>query len=103
MGWVYILECSDGSFYVDSTNDLERRLWEHDEGLGAQYTRHRLPVRLLWCAAYERLDDAFAFEKQVQGWSRRKRRALMEGRLGDLGWMSSRSSDAIRRRAELGE
>jgi putative endonuclease len=102
-GWVYILECSDGTFYVGSTVGLERRLWEHNEGLGAAYTRHRLPVRLLWSAAFERIDEAFAFEKRVQGWSRRKRRALIEGRLGDLGWLSSRSYDARARIRELGE
>jgi putative endonuclease len=102
-GWVYILECSDGSFYVGSTVHLEHRLWEHNAGLGAAYTRHRLPVRLLWSAHYERIDEAFAFEKQVQGWSRRKRRALIEGRLGDLGWMGSRSYQARELIRELGE
>jgi putative endonuclease len=100
MAWVYILECSDGSYYIGSTVDLERRIWEHDEGLGASYTRHRRPVRLLWSASYERVDEAFAFEKQVQGWSRRKREALMDGRLGDLGWLSSRSFEARRQRGE---
>jgi putative endonuclease len=72
MAWVYILACADGSYYVGSTRDLERRVWEHHEGLGAQYTRHRRPVRLLWSATYDRVDEAFAFEKQVQGWSRTK-------------------------------
>jgi putative endonuclease len=89
MAWVCILECSDGSYYVGSTVDLERRVWEHQEGLGAAYTRHRRPVRLVWCAAFDRIDDAFCFEKRVQGWSRMKREALMDGRLGDLGWLSS--------------
>jgi putative endonuclease len=98
MAWVYILECSDGTYYVGSTTDLERRLWQHNEGLGAEYTRHRRPVQLRWSAAYSRVDEAFAFEKRVQGWSRRKREALMEGRLGDLGWLSSRSWAARQRR-----
>jgi putative endonuclease len=98
MGWVYILECTDGTYYVGSTIALERRVWEHQQGLGAAYTRHRRPVRLLWSAAYDRIDDAWAFEKQVQGWGRRKREALMDGRLGDLGWLSSRSHSALTRR-----
>ena len=96
--WVYILECADGTYYVGSTNNLERRLWEHQEGLGAAYTRHRRPVRLTWSADFERVDEAFAFEKRVQGWSRPKRRALIEGRLGDLGWLSSRSHAARAKR-----
>jgi putative endonuclease len=98
MAWVYILECNDGSYYVGSTIHLERRVWEHNEGLGAEYTRHRRPVTLLWSACFDRVDEAFAFEKQVQGWSRKKREALMDGRLGDLGWLSSRSHASRRRR-----
>jgi putative endonuclease len=96
-GWAYIVECGDGSYYVGSTVDLPRRLWEHNQGLGATYTRHRLPVRLVWSAQFERIDEAFAFEKRVQGWARRKRQALIEGRLGDLGWLSSRSFDTKKR------
>jgi putative endonuclease len=99
--WVYILECADLSFYVGSTVDLEARVWQHQNGEGAAYTRHRLPVRLLWSASYERIDEAFGFEKQVQGWSRAKRPALIEGRLGDLGWLSSRSHAAVSRRRDL--
>ena len=100
--WVYILECSDGSYYVGSTTELDRRVWEHNEGLGAAYTRHRRPVRLLWSASYERVDEAFAFEKQVQGWSRRKREALIQGRLEDLARLGGRSWAARRSREDLG-
>ena len=84
MPWTYILECSDGSFYVGSTRNVERRIWEHNEGLGAEYTRRRRPVRLAWAGEFERVDEAFAFEKQVQGWRRDKRLALIEGRWEDL-------------------
>jgi putative endonuclease len=98
MAWVYILECRDGSYYVGSTVDLERRLWEHQEGNGAEYTRHRRPVRLVWSASCERIDEAYAYEKQIQGWSRQKRQALMDGRMQDLGWLSSRSHASRRRR-----
>jgi putative endonuclease len=98
MAWAYLVECCDGSFYVGSTVDLELRVWQHQEGLGAAYTAHRLPVRLVWSASFDRVDEAFAFEKRVQGWSRRKRIALSQGRLGDLGWLSSRSHGAGQRR-----
>jgi putative endonuclease len=95
--WTYILECSDGTYYVGSTIHLERRVWEHQEGLGAEYTRHRRPVRLLWSASFDRVDEAFAFEKRVQGWRKSKRQALIDGRLGDLGWLSSRSYSNVAR------
>ena len=86
LGWAYIIECADGSYYVGSTVDLERRISEHNLGLGAKYTRipRRRPVKLVWSAQFDRIDDAFRFEKQVQGWSRAKRRALIEDRIGDL-------------------
>lgn len=84
MAHAYILECCDGSYYVGSTIDLAARLYQHERGDGAAYTRHRRPVRLVWAHEFDRVDDAYAFEKQVQGWGRAKRRALIEGRLGDL-------------------
>jgi putative endonuclease len=77
MAWMYILECCDGSYYVGSTKDLERRLAEHQEGLGARYTSRRSPVKLVYCEEYQRIDDAFYREKQVQGWRRAKREALI--------------------------
>ena len=67
MAWTYILECSDGSFYVGSTIDLERRVSEHDLGLGAAYTKRRRPVTLVWAADFERIDEAYAYEKRLQG------------------------------------
>jgi putative endonuclease len=79
MAWMYILECSDGSYYVGSTKDLERRLYEHQEGLGARYTSRRLPVKLVYCEEYDRIDEAYYREKQVQGWRREKREALING------------------------
>ena len=94
MPHTYLLECADGSYYVGSTVDLERRVSEHDLGLGAAYTRarSRRPVRLVWAAEFNRIDDAYAFEKQLQGWSRAKRRALIDGRLDDLPELASRPS-----------
>jgi putative endonuclease len=84
MPHTYILECSDGTFYVGSTWDLERRVGEHNLGLGAEYTKRRLPVRLIWATEYDRIEDAYRFEKKVQGWGRAKRLALIEGRWNDL-------------------
>ena len=84
MAWVYILECSDGSYYIGSTTDLWARLEQHQCGLGAVYTSRRRPVTLVWSMEFDRVVDAFAFEKQIQNWSRAKRQALIDGRLEDL-------------------
>jgi predicted GIY-YIG superfamily endonuclease len=84
MAWVYILECSDRSYYVGSTTDLPARLEQHQCGLGARYTARRRPVTLAWAMEFDSVVDAFAFEKQVQNWSRAKRQALIEGRFEDL-------------------
>jgi putative endonuclease len=84
MAWVYIVECRDGSYYTGSTIDLERRIWEHNEGVGAHFTRDRVPVRLVFAEESESIETAFVREKQVQGWSRAKKRALIERRWDDL-------------------
>jgi putative endonuclease len=79
MPYVYIFECADGSYYTGSTWDLDRRLWEHNNGLGAKHTAKRLPVKLVFCEACDRIEDAYVREKQIQGWSRKKKEALMAG------------------------
>ena len=79
MAWMYILECCDGSYYAGSTKDLKLRLSQHQEGIGSSYTSKRLPVKLVYCEEYDRVADAFYREKQVQGWTRRKREALING------------------------
>jgi len=79
MPHVYILKCADGSYYVGSTRDLDRRIFEYGTGIGAAYTRKRLPVELVFAEEYEFVHEAYEREKQVQGWSRRKREALIYG------------------------
>lgn len=79
MPHMYILECSDGTYYVGSTWDIERRVGQHQEGEGATYTRTRRPVELVYAEEYNRVEDAFAREKQVQNWSHAKRAALIRG------------------------
>jgi putative endonuclease len=79
MAWMYILECADGSYYVGSTKDLERRISEHRSGLGSRHTSGRLPIKLVYGEEYERVADAYYREKQVQNWSRAKREALING------------------------
>ncbi len=78
-GYMYILLCADGSYYTGSTIDLNRRIEQHQNGEGANHTKKRLPVTLLYHEEYSRIDQAFNREKQVQGWSRIKKEALIEG------------------------
>ncbi|MBQ0152944.1 MAG: GIY-YIG nuclease family protein [Chryseobacterium sp.] len=75
---MYILLCSDGSYYTGSTNSLEFRLAQHKNGEGANHTRKHPPVALLYFEEYDRVDKAFYREKQVQGWSRKKKEALIK-------------------------
>lgn len=84
MPFMYILRCRDNSYYVGSTRNLEQRLAQHQAGHGAQYTRRRLPVVLAYAAEFARIEEAFSMEKRVQGWSRAKREALIDGRHKDI-------------------
>lgn len=76
---MYILECADGSYYTGSTKNLELRLAQHQAGEGANHTKKHLPVKLVYYEEFQRIDEAFYREKQVQGWSRKKKEALIAG------------------------
>ena len=101
MPYAYMLRCADDSLYVGSCRNLMFRLWQHQEGLGAVYTRKRLPVELVWFEKFDRIDEAFAREKQIQNWSRAKRIALIEHRYEDLPKLAE--SVTTRRRRERRE
>ena len=88
MPYVYILCCADNSYYVGSTRNLDRRLSEHSTGFGASYTRSRLPVELVFAEEYPRVDEAYEREKQIQGWSRKKREALIRMHAEELPGLS---------------
>ncbi|WP_306232591.1 GIY-YIG nuclease family protein [Agrococcus beijingensis] len=91
MPWVYLLRCADGSTYAGSTWDMERRLDQHQRGEGAAYTRRRRPVELVFAHYDDSIAAVFALEKQIQGWSRAKREALIRGDFEAI-------SDAARKR-----
>lgn len=92
-GYMYILQCADDSYYTGSTNHLERRLSQHQAGEGANHTRKRLPVQLVYFEEFGRIDYAFYREKQVQGWSRKKKEALINGTSQNLHVLSSCLND----------
>ncbi len=79
MHCVYMLRCSDGSYYVGSTSDLEYRLEEHKTGFFGGYTSKRLPVELVWSQDFPSEHEAFMTERQIKGWSRAKKEALIRG------------------------
>ena len=83
--WVYILRCADGSYYVGSTRaSLDERVGQHDSGLIPGYTRPRRPVELAFAQEFQRIGDAIAAERQLKGWRRAKKEALIAGEFGLL-------------------
>jgi putative endonuclease len=79
MFWVYILRCSDGSYYTGHTDNLEQRIGQHLIGQIPGYTATRLPVELIWSQACSTREEALNAERQVKGWSRRKKEAMIIG------------------------
>ena len=76
--FVYILLCADNSYYTGITNDIERRLREHQSGTDQKsYTYKRRPLKLVFHEMFKEVDQAIAFEKQVKGWSRAKKEAII--------------------------
>jgi predicted GIY-YIG superfamily endonuclease len=75
----YILRCRDGTYYVGHTDDLERRIVEHQSGALLGYTSRRLPVIFRWAQDFQTRDEAFAIERKLKGWSRAKKEAMMAG------------------------
>ena len=82
--YVYILECADGTYYTGSTNHLQARILEHNSGEGANYTKKRRPEKLVYYEVYDRIEDAFEREKQIQKWSHGKKKALIENNIEEL-------------------
>lgn len=79
---VYILKCSDESYYTGITNDLNRRIEEHEYGRNHQcYTFNRRPIKLVFQQDFHFAIQAIAFEKQIKGWGRKKKEALIEGKV----------------------
>ena len=89
----YILLCADGSYYTGTARDgLDRRISEHNAGAYGGYTESRLPVTLVFSQWFDRVTDAIAAERQVKGWSRAKKEALIQGRWDLLPELSKRGS-----------
>ena len=84
MAFTYILKCADGSYYTGVTNNIQRRLWEHNTGAEPSYTLNRRPVSLVWCSDDVDIAMAIQTEKQIKGWRRVKKEALIRGEIDSL-------------------
>ena len=81
---MYILICFNDLYYTGSTIDLDIRIAQHQTGKGANFTKKHLPIKLVYFEEFDRIDDAFYREKQIQGWSRKKKEALIHGNSNQL-------------------
>jgi putative endonuclease len=90
--FVYMLLCSDNSFYVGSATgvDLSSRIQQHQNGCCPGYTFARRPVTLVWSEHFDRITDAIAVEQKLKGWGRAKKIALMEGDLKQISTLARR-------------
>ncbi len=92
---LYILCCSDGSYYVGTTRDgLEKRVAEHQSGTYDGYTAYRRPVTLVFQQTFDHIEDAIAAERQIRGWRREKKEALIRGDYPALPSLASRAKRA---------
>jgi len=100
--FAYMLRCSDRSYYVGHTDDLERRLAQHETSTTGGYTAARRPSQLVWFKEFPTREEAKVAEAQLKKWSRRKKEALIAGRMDELraaarkDWASYRQRRALR-------
>jgi len=100
--WLYILRCSDGSYYVGTTRgSLDRRVAEHQAGTFGGYTARRRPVMAVYHQHFPRITDAIEAERQVKGWRREKKEALIDGDFALLPALSRRNHLIAAARAKL--
>ena len=92
--YVYIVKCRDDSYYTGVTNNVEKRVVEHNYGLNKKsYTYSSRPVKLVFSQEFSDPNEAIRFEKQVKGWSRAKKEALIEGNFKKLVKLSNRKNN----------
>jgi len=77
--WVHILRCADSSYYTDHTDNLEKRIAEHQAGALHSYTFYWRPVTVVYCETFTTREEALACERRIKGWSRQKKEAMMRG------------------------
>ncbi len=95
--WVYIVICADGSYYTGHTDNLENRVAEHKSGaLPGCYTFKRRPIELVFSKSFPTRDEALTAERQIKGWSRKKKEAMMRGDWVEVSRLACSSFDRLR-------
>jgi putative endonuclease len=96
--WVYILKCADDSYYTGHTDNLEARVWQHNNGKLDGYTSSRLPVELVFSQDHPTREEALASERQIKGWSRKKKEAMIRGDWSEVSRLarSKNNLDSVR-------
>ena len=88
--FVYILQCSNNSFYTGITNNIEKRIQEHQTGINKKcYTYSKRPVKLVYYEVFQNPNEAISKEKQIKGWSRKKKQALIDNDFEELKRLSN--------------
>jgi putative endonuclease len=97
--YVYMLRCADNSYYIGCVtgDDLAKRVDQHNAGAHKGYTFSRRPVVLVWSEHFERITDAIAAERQLKGWSRAKKEALLRSDWAKVSELSRRRAGKVKR------
>ena len=99
---VYILICADNSYYTGLSNDLDKRVWQHETGYFPEcYTFNKRPIKLAWNTIVETAEEAAKLEKQIKGWSRKKKEALIKGDIDELKKLSNKKKTKIEERNNI--
>ena len=86
--YLYILKCKDDSYYIGHTDNIEKRISEHETGTYLGYTAKRLPVKVVFVQCFGSRDEAFCAERQIKKWSRKKKEAFIRGNWGEVSKLS---------------
>jgi putative endonuclease len=101
-GYMYILECANDSYYVGSTRNLGKRVSAHQNGLGSNYTKKHLPVRLIYFETFDKIWKAFNREKQIQRWTNEKKASLIRGDISALKELATCKNETSHKNVSFG-
>jgi putative endonuclease len=100
--WVYIVLCNDKSYYTGVTNNIELRFWQHNNDENKiHYTYSRRPVKLVYSELFHNINDAIAREKQIKGWSRKKKEALIKENYNKLPKLAKGRKGYMKRKSQF--
>jgi putative endonuclease len=93
--WIYMLRCADGRYYTGHTDDLGRRIGEHQIGGYCDFTTRRRPVELVWSQDFGTRDEALSAELTIKKWSRAKKEALIRGDWSEVAFFARPPSERV--------